>query len=149
MTNGAITGAIAAASLVVGSVLAIPWWRHHRIETLNHEVELVCGDDALELRNAGDAKTVTLEDVWENDHGTKPARKIERLGAPTQIAIAAKGTARVALVAVASRCAAPWCWTMVRYAWNDDDDVLISGTRECVRAAPATPTPPLPATPTR
>ncbi|HEY1586876.1 MAG TPA: hypothetical protein VGH63_14380, partial [Polyangia bacterium] len=115
MTSGAITAAIAGASLLAGSILAIPWWQRHRVETQNHEVEFACSDGAIELRNTGEAKTVTLEDVWRNDHAATPARKIERLGGSREIVVAAGSTARVALVAVDGRCAAPSCWTMVSY----------------------------------
>ena len=144
-----IVALIVAAVAIAGAIFGVRAWQRHVIDDKSREVEIRCALNEVELVNHGAAKTVTLSDVWQNDHSTVQPRKNERLGRERRVDLAAGGSARVALYLPSpGRCEAPRCWTMASYSWTDERGRTIWGSRECVPTVPATRSPPPPATPT-
>jgi hypothetical protein len=144
-----VAALIVAATVVALAIVGVRAWQRRLIESQSREVEIRCALNEVELENHGAAKTVTLIDVWQNDHSTVQPRKNERLGRTRQVELAANTTAKVALyLSSPGRCEAPRCWTMVSYSWPDERGRTIWGSRQCAPAAPATRSPPPPASPT-
>jgi hypothetical protein len=147
--NRVVVATIVAGVIVIGGYFAWRAWRIRDYEAKLKEVAVSCSDDGVAFVNHGDAKTLTLLDAWLNDHGSKPARKIERLGGRKEIALPANGTATVPFaVATDVRCARPACWPAVAYRWSAGDAAPVSYAGECAPAPAASGSPAPPATPT-